>query len=259
MPTGPYVVALPPISPYVLPTTTFEAIINAYGIRMFWAKSHVCACTYGGSVPGSPDPACLTCGGRGYYWDQPLGPFQALLTLVHRGPTPDEPGAITDTDAGLIVNGEPTLTIPFSGAYELQNTVWKEAGLFDLFIEVDAVSRYNAQLQIGGNQQIPYQQNATIAPSGAVTIYDTVNHAVVTGVPYTVSGFTVTPSGYAAGTNFVVDFTAAPTYVGYRVAGMPAHVRPFGQLTHPRRFRLQTLDLWSRATNAAPLPVASGF
>jgi hypothetical protein len=53
----------------------------------------------------------------------------------------------------------------------------------------------------------------------------------------------------------MVDFTAAPTYVAYRIAGMPAHVRPFGQQNLPRRFRLQALDLWTRAKFAGDIPI----
>ena len=86
-------------------------------------------------------------------------------------------------------------------------------------------------------------------------------HVVVTGVAYTVSGtqITVTDPNYSAsGTNFIVDFTAAPAYVGFRIAGMPAHVRPFGQLTEPRRFRIQSLDLWTRAKFGQDIPTIQG-
>jgi hypothetical protein len=254
--TGPpqpttYLPALQSMQPYMLPPAAFENLISAYGIRIAWARAHSCACTFGGPIPGSPDPLCQTCGGRGVYWDQPLGPFQGLITLVHRGPTPDEPGSIMDENQGLIVNGEPTLTIPYNGAYAGQNTIWAEAGINDLFIEIDAISRFNAQLQVGVRTAVPYQSSLSIAPTGAVTVYDANNHVVVTGVSYTVSGVNVIVSGYPNGTNYICDFNAAPTFVGYRVAGMPAHVRPFGQLTLPRRFRLQTLDLWTRATGGS--------
>jgi hypothetical protein len=255
-----YTPFLPSISPYILAPQYFEQAISAYGIRMQWLKSHSCACVFGNyNAPGTPDNQCQTCHGRGVYWDQPIGPFNALLTFVHRGPTPDEPGSSMDINQGLIVNGEPTLTVPYSGAFPMQPTIWQEAGLFDIFVEQDAESRFNAQLQVGGNQNVPYQQNLVIAASGAVTIYDPINHVVVSGVAYTVSGTAVhLGSGYPQGTNYIVDFTAAPAYVAFRIAGMPAHVRPFGQLTEPRRFRLQTLDLWSRAKFGADIPIISG-
>ena len=249
--TGPpqpnvYMPALQGLTPYVMPPSVFDTLIGAYGIRMAWCRSHSCPCVYGGSIPGSPDPQCTSCGGRGVYWDQPLGPFQTLLTFIRHGPTPDEPGTMMDQDQGLLLNGEPTLTIPYSGTYVQQSTVWQEAGVYDLFVEIDAISRFNANLQVGGNMNVPYPQAVTIAPTGAVTTYDAVTHSVVSGVSYAVSGITVTPSGLATGTNYTVDFEAAPCYVAYRIAGMPAHVRPFGGLNYPRRFRLQTLDLWTR-------------
>lgn len=250
-----YTPFLPALDPYVLPPAMFEAMIEKFGIRLLWLKGHLCPCVYGGPTPGTPDFQCITCRGRGYYWDNPIGPFQGLITFIHTSPTPDEPGAIMDTSQGLIVNGEPALTIPHTSL-----EIWQEAALFDMFVEIDAINRFNADLQVGGINVVPYQQSLSIAPSGAVTIYDTSAHAVVSGVSYTVSGAAVTldPS-YGTGTNFVIEFKAAPAYIAYRVAGAPAHVRPFAQSTQPRRYRLQTLDLFTRARFQGDIPIGQGL
>jgi hypothetical protein len=241
---------LPPIEPWVLPRTPFESIIGQYGIYLMWAKSHVCACIYGGDIPGSPDAACTTCLGRGVYWDAPVGPFRGLITFIHMSPSPDEPGTLMSEQQGLMINGEPALTIPWNAG-----VVWKDAAPFDLYTETEAISRLDAQLQVGGRTVVPYQTNLTIAPQGAVTIYDNETKKVVPVTDYTVNGPQVTlGSGYPEGTNYIVDFYASPTYVAYRVAGAPAHARPFGSVAEPRRFRLQLLDLWLRSNAPGLLP-----
>jgi hypothetical protein len=80
----------------------------------------------------------------------------------------------------------------------------------------------------------------------------------VTG--YAVSGLSVfLPSGYAIDTIYIVEFTAAPAYVAIRHAGGMPHTRPFGQVTEPRRFKIQSLDLWTRARFAGEIPVAKNF
>jgi len=245
--------ALPDISPYVLPYQRFDDLITKYGIRVAWGKGHSCPCVYGGQQPGSPDPACLTCRGRGTYWDALSTPFIGLITFIHTSPTPDEPGTIMDEAQGLITNGEPALTIPFAAGGD--TGVWGQASIYDLFVEVDAINRMNVSLIKGQQETLPYPQGVTVAPSGAVTIYDPTTTQVVTGVAYTVSGTTVTlASSYAPGTPYIVDYICAPTYVAYRQAGIPAHIRPFGQLKEPRRFRLQQLDLWTRSRSTSDIP-----
>lgn len=239
----------PPIDPYVMPPNNFEGLINVYGVDLQWGKSHACPCVYAGTVPGSPDRACQTCFGRGVYWDALSTTFRGLITFIHMSPTPDEPGAIMSEQQGLILNGEPALTI---GADNV--TIWQQASVYDVFVEVNAVARYNAELQVGGRTTVPYPQQVTVAPSGAVTIYDPVNHVVIPANSYTVSGATVTLFDYPEDTPYIVDFTAAPAYVAYRNAGATPHVRPFANAKEPRRFRLQQLDLWTRARGQGDVP-----
>lgn len=230
----------------------FEGLIKANGIKLYWLKSHACPCMYAGDTPGNAQPGCLTCHGRGVYWDGPVGPFTGLITFIHTSPTPDEPGARMDEDVGMMVNGEPALTITNDAA---SSGIWRDAKLYDQFVEVEALNVFNANLRSGYQTAVPYQQKLSIPPTGAVTVWDTTTSSVVTGVSYAVSGTNVIlSSGYPIGTNFTVEFTAAPAYVAYRVAGMPAHVRPFAGLNQPRRFRLQNLDLFTRAKFAGDIP-----
>lgn len=288
-----YVPFLPDIDPYVLPNDNFDAIINKYGIRLFWLKSHTCPCIYGGPIPGSPDPACLNCQGRGIYWDNPTGPFMGLITWTDFSPRPDESGAKMNTVQGLVQQGQPTLSIPFNSALQagspfspgfsqgfgpltaFSNQIWAEASIYDMFVEVDAVTRYNAQLQVGVRTALPYQQNVTVAPSGAVTIYNQQTSTITSVSGYIVSGVSVflpfvsgSPfssgfgpgfgggiSVYPQGTNYVVEFTASPAYVALRPAGAAPHTRPFGQVKLPRRFKIQSLDLWTRARYAGEIPI----
>lgn len=214
------------------------------------------------STPGSPDNQCQTCHGRGYYWEDPVGPFQGLITYVSRASTQSQPGTETDTDQGLIQNADPSLTIPVtaSGAVSgATNAAWAGATLYDVFVEMDATTRFNASLQQGGLMALPYQQNVDVAASGAVTVYDPINHVVDVVSGYTVSGALVfLPSGYAPGTSYTVDFTASPAYVAFRDAGGAPHARPFGQLPEPRRFQLRSLDLWLRARFSNDIPTVNG-
>ena len=250
---------LEPLSPYALPFETFDSLIINAGVRFFWLRAHTCPCTFGGPVPGSPDPACLTCNGRGIYWDQPYGPFIALLTWTGFNPKPDEPGAGVQNVQGLVQQGEPTLSIPYTDSNSGSGSaVWSQSNVYDMFVEIDAVARFDAQLQVGVRQVVPYQQNVGIAASGAVSIYDQQTHLLVPVSGYTVSGASVfLPSGYVQGTNYIVEFTAAPAYVALNMSGGMPHMRPFAQITEPRRFRLQSLDLWSRARYAGEIPVGT--
>jgi hypothetical protein len=248
-----YVPYLPAISPWVLPNQPFDAIIAQYGIRLFWLKSHDCPCMYGGDIPGSPQPNCNQCAGRGIYWDEPFGPFQGLITWTDYSPKPDEPGTVVNVEQGLIQQGQPTLTIPFAAG-----APWSGASVYDAFVEIDGLTRFNAQLQAGVRQALPYQQNVSVAASGAVTIYDPQTQNIISVSGYTVSGTIVAlPASYPQGTNYIVEFMAAPTYVALRPAGSLPHARPFGQVTEPRRFKIQSLDLWTRARFAGEIPIGT--
>lgn len=236
---GPY---LPAASPFIIPNQRFDSIIEAYGERFLWLKSHTCPCVFGGQQPGSPDPRCTTCFGRGVYWDEPVGPFQALFVYVSRFASNTQPGTQTDTKIGTVVNADPSLTIPST------SPAWSGASIFDVFVEIDATTRYNAILEVGGLTALPYPQNVVVAATGAVTTYDTATSAVVPATGYVVSGSVVTlPTGYAPGTSYTVEFTASPAFAAFKDSGGAPHIRPFSQLPEPRRFQLQSLDVWLRS------------
>ena len=238
----PYTPFLPPMTPYVMPYQPFDAVLANYGTRLQWQKAHLCPCNYSGQLTGSSDPQCVTCKGLGWYWDAPSATFNGLITFIHMSPTPDEPGALMDDKFGVIQHAEPTLTLPFSAG-----AVWQYASLNDVFVQIDAIDRFESQLQVGGVTTVPYQQQLSIPATGAVTIYDTATHSVSSVSGYMVSGASVTlPSGYASGTAYVVAYTAAKAFAAWRDAGSMGHDRPFGQVTLPKRFRLQNLDLWLR-------------
>lgn len=249
----------PPITPYTLPEQPFDQLIANYGIRMAWLKSHSCACVWGGPMVGGADPQCLTCQGRGIYWDEPSAIFTGLITWVHIARTPDEPGFFTHEKVGVVQRGEPTLTIPYTA--DSTGTIWTNASVFDAYVEIDAIARYSANLYVGGITAVPYQQGVQIAPTGAVTIYNTVTHQVQAVSGYTVSGASVIlPDSYPPNTAYNVEFEAQPVYVAYDRTAAP-HIRPFGDGSNgvsgigytgtinnlPRRFRCQTLDLFTRA------------
>lgn len=254
----------PPFGTYVLPRQPFEAMIANSGTRLNWRKAHSCPCVMTSFTPGSPDPACQNCGGHGVYWDPPVGPFVGLITFMHMAPSPDEPGVVTDTSFGQNFHGEPVITIPFAGGPNASTEtnamlaeIWAQATIYDAFVEVDALERFNTVMTVGQTQVTPYQQSLSIASSGAVTAYDAVNHIVVPVSGYTVSGAAVyLPSSYATGVAYTVEFYAAPVWVLYRRAGGIPHVRPFGGMSpvnEPRRFRAQSLDWWTRANSNFPI------
>jgi hypothetical protein len=235
---------LPPINPYVMPFGPFDKLLGNYGTRLTWQKSHLCPCTFSGQLTGSPDPQCNTCHGLGWYWDTASPTFSGLITFVHMSPSPDEPGVMMDEKFGQIQHAEPTLTIP-----QAAGAVWQEASLNDVFVQIDAIDRFESQLQVGGIQVVPYQQLLTVPVSGAVTVYNTATNAVDLVSGYVVSGAAVTlPSGYATGTSYVVQYKAAKAFVAWRPAGAMAHDRPYGEQPLPKRFRLQALDLWLRGS-----------
>lgn len=240
----------PAINPFIMPEASFDGLLQAYGIRLLWMRSHDCPCVQGGPIPGSADPQCQTCQGRGIYWDNPIGPFFGLMTWRNMSPMPDEFGAALHEVAGLIQHGEPTLTIPFADGFG--GEIWTTASLYDAYVEVDAIDRFRTTLNVGGIQAVPYQQGLNVPASGAVTIYNTTTHSVSSISNYVVSGAAVTldPNVYPMGTAYTVEFFANPVFVALRKAGAMPMSRPFGGNNGnnlPRRFRIQTLDLWTRA------------
>ncbi len=269
---GAYSPYMPPMNPNVMPGNPFDQLINAYGIRVMWMKSHNCPCTYGGEIPGSPDMGCTQCHGRGTYWNEPLGPFQVFLTYSQMAGSRsiDDPGSRMDTTHGAIQQADPVLTIPayipegllgssfVIGSSALgvssgqsQSILFENASLYDAYVELDATMRFNCVLEVGGQVYLPYQYGAVVAPSGAVTVYDQATRtvSVVPSSQYTFYNGAVLLSGYPQGTAYIVEYTAAPTYVSWKPAGSFPHVRPFGANTVslPKRFQLQMLDLWTRA------------
>lgn len=255
----------PPMA-VTMPARAFEALLQYKGTRLAWFQSHTCPCTAGGAdaqggyrSPGTADPTCQTCRGFGTYWDAPIGPFSGLLTYFASAPSPIEPGIRQDEKFGLHVDTEPVVTIPrasplnIAGAPAAQQleSVWQNASLKDMFCEIDAVTRYSTLLYQGNQQILPFQQNLSVAATGAVTVYDPATHMKVPVEGYTVQGAEVIlPPGFPDGTGYAVEFSAAPLFVAFRPAGAFPHARPFGGSNDtellPKRFHIQTLDYWTR-------------
>jgi hypothetical protein len=242
---------LPPLSPYVMPSGPFDALLAQYGVELQWMKGHQCPCVYGNyNAPGSPDPGCTTCGGRGVYWDAPNAPFFGLLTHIGRTNFGPESGSSMDKNEGGIWTSDPVITIPST-----ESSVWGGASVFDAFIEPQAPQRFNTTLTVGYEQALPYQQALTIAPSGAVRVYDAQSKKVVNDVAYTVSsGMVLLDPSYGEGTAYTVEYEAAPVFVVFRKSGGAPHYRPFGQAGHelPLRLHCQLLDIWTRARRGGP-------
>jgi hypothetical protein len=274
--TGPY------FAPFVnvMPEALLDGVINNYGIRLGWMKSHTCPCTMGSEIPGSPDAGCLSCLGRGIYWEQPVA-FSGLITYMHTSSAPDEPGFSTDTIMGQIQRAEPTLTIPVLP----NNTIWSEASAYDAYVEYDAVTRFNTTLVVGQTSVLPYPFNVIVTgvtswdlgtrtttnvpgPATPMTdqngnpILDQNGNIIYLSGGYVVNGSSVTLPNYPVGTSYVVDYTATPVYIAYRSAGGLPHTRPFGIGTGqiPRRFHIVALDVWfrSRLTGDPSFPVITG-
>lgn len=263
---------VPNTGQYLLPEQAFNALISEVGQRVSWMKSHSCPCTYTQTItfnrlntPGSAQRDCRRCFGLGIYWDTPSIPFRAYLNFSSRTPTPDEPGVFMNETVGPVIASEPSLTIGHSNPKlslldpAQPTTAWENASIDDVFVAMDMLSRYTAVLQVGGTQNLPYQQNLQIAPSGAVTVWNPATLDVEQVAQYGVSGPTVVIAGYPDGTNYMVEFQAAPTYVIWKRAGGMPHVRPFGggTVNEPRRFRLQALDLWTRQRGIQPTAAGS--
>jgi len=244
-----------------MPPQGFEAMIATHGQRVSWRKGHTCPCVFGGGggngrLPelGSPQRGCTKCNGLGTYWDDPSVPFRAYIEFMHMSPTPDEPGVRMNESYGLTQMSEPSMTLPYMNPTLAVDDpgqptkAWIGATTNDAFVAVDMQSRYTAVLQVGITENLPFQQNLSVEPQGAVQVWDPVTGNVVSVANYAVSGPTVTVGGYPDGTNYMVEFLAAPLYIAFRSAGGLPHIRPFGggTVNMPRRFRLQALDFWTR-------------
>ena len=260
--TGAYFPQINPIFPYSLPADPFNLLIDAYGQNLLWCKSHTCPCTAyptATNPAGSPNPSCQTCHGRGAYWDSPV-PFIGLLTFGHHESGAGiEPGAAMDPRHGNILEGQPWLSMT-----QAAGVVWEEASEFDIFVESDAVTRFNTTLSAGpsGIIHLPFQQSLSVAATGAVSTWNPTTASVAPVTGYTVSGTTVViPASYLDNTPYVVEFEAAPSYVAFRGIGGFPHTRPFvrGQMAYPRRFRLQPLDLWLREQGLANFGNPGGY
>lgn len=235
----------------VLPVDPFNGLVDSFGMRFNWMKAHSCPCVYGTTLAGQADPQCTNCGGYGTYWDQPLGPFNALITFRHLSQSPDEPGVQMNPQFGQINQSSPMITVATTA---LNGVVWNEASLNDGFVEIDSVVRYETVLVVGGIQSLPYQQNGIsllVQPTGAVKTYDPATHSVTSVSGYTVTNGTITlPAQYPKGTSYTVEFHANPIYFIFRKAGGMPHVRPPGGAAAeklPRGYHLQPLDIWTRA------------
>jgi hypothetical protein len=242
---GPWVPDLPT---QAMPETVFDTQVQETGIRFGWLKAHSCPCTMAiGGKYGTPNPACITCHGRGVYWDSPVN-INCLLTFMHTTAAPDEPGAMTSETLGHLLEGQPVITIPF-GFTENEQQAWLYASSFDAFVEYDAVTRYNSVFVVGQQQSLPYQWGAKVL---AVTAYATGTNQIapVASTNYTLvnGAVTLNSSLYPTGTAYTVEYTASPVFVAYRPSGGIPHARPFaqGRTRIPRRFHIMSADAWIR-------------
>lgn len=230
----------------LMPPELSNAMLRNNGLRLQWLPSHACPCTYSTAIPGSADPSCNTCHGRGRYWDPPQasGNFIGLITFMHTSEAADEPGVTNDPTYGQVMHAEPTITVPSD-----VHPVWDLASEYDAYVEVDAINRFGAVLTVGASPVLPYQQNLQIL---SVTTYDS-DAKVIVPVPaggYVVSGSAVLLDGYPPGTPYTVEFNASPVWIAFRRAGGLSHSRPFGDgVALPKRYRAMQLDIWARARN----------
>lgn len=212
---------------------------------MNWMQGHTCPCTMATDSPGSPNPTCLTCHGRGHFWDAPQGPFTLLRTFMHTSEAADEPGNTMDPRVGQQMHAEPTITIPS----DIQ-PLYSLASEFDAFQEIDGKARYETAMVVGQDQIIPYQLGLQVL---SVTAYDLQTQRIVplNANQFTVNNGLVDLIGFPTGTAFTVAYFANPVWVIWRRSGGMPHNRLFGAGTDalPTRFRAMMLDLWLRARN----------
>lgn len=259
---------MPPLDPYFLPPIDFETLIGRMGQRVSWMHSYSCPCVYTQAafqgklaIAGSPQKSCQTCFGVGIYWSLPSPLFSVGMTFRAQTPTPREPGVTTEENFGGFQMGEPSLSIPYWNPYldpgdSRQSTnAWKNASVNDMFAAVDMTARYTAMLQVGGQVNLPFQQNLSVATTGAVTVWNVPTQTVVRPNSYTVTGPAVTLTGYPNGTPYMVEFAAAALYVARRRAGGLPHSRPLaaGTVNEPKVFRIETLDFWTRQRGVQPV------
>jgi hypothetical protein len=259
---------IPNAAQYLLPEQRFDAMISAIGQRVSWMRSHSCPCTFSQTTQlnrlattGSAQRSCVRCLGLGTYWDPPTIPFIGYVSFTHQAASPDEPGVIMNNTLGPVQSADPMLTIPYQnpnlGPFDpgQPTEAWQFASTDDAFVVPDMLARFTAVLQVAGLTNLPFQQNLQIAPTGAVTVWNQTTLNVDHVDNYSVSGPTVTIYGYPNGTNYMVEFIAAPLYLVWNRSGGLPHTRPFGggrPINEPRRFKLQVMDLWMRQRGIQP-------
>ena len=225
---------------YFFSTYRFDSAISSVGVNLLWRKSHICPCA---ATTGSGNDSCLQCGGYGRYWDaSPSQPFIGVISFM----LPDDPAARASNEVGAYANGMPVLSIP-QGA----GNVWDDATTYDLFVLSDAIQRFTINLVNGQYNKVPYTYALSIPATGAVMVFDTTTNTVSADNNYTVqtssSGIvTVTLTDQPQGTPFSIEYTAAQAYVAFLRGGVP-HARPeVAGYRLPKRFQLQTFDIFLR-------------
>lgn len=227
-----------PANPYYWSASGLNNMIADFGQAVMWRKNFLCPCT---GISGSPDPHCKTCFGRGTAWEAEQGPFQCSFGQNY----PVESGGRVNEKMGFLFQGAPWILVPTNAS-----PMWEEISILDQVIQLNALTTYNVRLNVGTNETLPYTYNASVAPTGAVRVYDlTTNESKA--VPYTLSGSTVTITGYPPETPYTVQYQADAAYVLYEEGGQ-GHIRPItpDALSIPKRFQTRRLDLWLR--DAAP-------
>lgn len=231
------------------PETVFDAQFQNLGLNLGWMRSYRCPCAAG---TGNPDPNCLTCFGRGIYWDSPKK-FLGYYVYMHTGSAPEEPGAAVNSRVGLTMAAEPVLSIPKNGNLA-ENEVWTLASLFDAYVELDATTKFSDLLSTSDGRPMTLTN-----PVGATILsaarYNTASKTV-TSIPLdavTVSGGVVTVDASMDGMGLSVDYTALPTHVAYNKTGGVIHNRPFAQGRDglPKRFHIQALDAFLRSSTGS--------
>jgi len=234
----------------VMPEANFDSLVNNFGMRLLYLKSHACPCSQSTGTAGAANPTCLQCDGRGIYYDQPGLITSGIISFQHGPGTSDEPGMQMNATLGGVNFAEPTLTLARNGPNN-EAYVYQQSTLYDAYVEIDAASRLNTTLIAGVREILPYGQGVQVQD---VTVWDSYTKTVkiLDKTAYQVRNNHVwLNEPYTKGTSYVVSFTAMPVYVAFRKSGSLSHSRPFGLGTSglPKRFHLQTLDLWLRSTN----------
>jgi len=248
----------PNIANQVMPAVAFNGQVASLGWRFGWMRAHTCPCAYSNGTPGSPNPNCLTCFGRGVYWDVPPADFSGLLTFMHTAASPDEPGNVTNEIFGQVFQGEPVLTIPSDGAHN-ETLVWNYASTFDAFVEYDARTRYNTTLVVSdapSAQVLPYQWGVEILSVSAYNLSQQVTQPVPPTAWTYSNGVMALSQDYPEGTAYTVEYFASPVWIAFRKAGGLPHARPLAANSAgtPKRFHVANLDQWLRARGGGETP-----